>query len=328
MCGADQESQVFEDLREALGVRASWRGGAGSVRWTLCGAEQRAWSVPTTSSGDVPAWRLHLRTYAVDGFSGSPAQLSVLSSDLTAPTLASLVRTADVPAKLELASALDVPGGDVRRILQAVVVTARSQAAEAGYLSLSRRLTSVGLVPGVDLEAAAQAERWRGSAGAVVGRCEREVERAFGTRSQIGAWIDMLRQQTGVRAVRTPEGICATLPFGPAEESRSILELNADAEHPRLGKGLSAILTMPLEVGPTEAMMLNEREVGPQCSGDALGGWRATKEGILVHSSFYPHALYQDGFDLQLLLAYARRAHEVANCLDGDAAGGRMNHAS
>ncbi len=80
-----------------------------------------------------------------------------------------------------------------------------------------------------------------------------------------------------------------------------------------LGKGLSAILTMPLQVGPTEAMVLNEREVGPQCSGDALGGWRATEEGILVHSSFYPHALYQEGLDLQLLLAYARRAHEVAN---------------
>ena len=123
----------------------------------------------------------------------------------------------------------------------------------------------------------------------------------------------MLRQQAGARAVQTPEGICATLPFGPAGASRSILELNAEAEHPMLGKGLSAILTMPLQVGPTEAMMLNEREVGPQCSGDALGGWRATEEGILVHSSFYPHALYQEGLDLQLLLAYARRAHEVAN---------------
>ena len=155
VCGADQESRVFEDLRDALGVRASWRAAAGSFQWTLCGAEQRAWRVPATSSGDVPAWRLHLRTYAVDGFSGSPAQLSVLSSDLTAPTLAGVVRTADVPAKLELASALDVPGGDFRRVLRAVVVTARSQAAEAGYLSLSRRLTSVGLVPGVDPEAAA-----------------------------------------------------------------------------------------------------------------------------------------------------------------------------
>ena len=339
MCGADQESRVFEDLCDALGVRASWRAGAGSFQWTLCGAEQRAWRVPTTSSGDGPAWRLHLRTYAVDGFSGSPAQLSVLSSDLTAPTLAGVVRTADVPAKLELASALDVPGGDFRRVLRAVVVTARSQAAEAGYLSLSRRLTSVGLVPGVDLEAAAQAESWRSSAGAIVGRREREVERAFGTRSQIGAWIDMLRQQTGARAVQTPEGICATLPFGPAGVSRSILELNADAEHPMLGEGLSAILTMPLQVGPTEAMMLNEGEVGPQCSGDALGGWRATEEGILVHSSFHPHALYQDGLDLQLLLAYARRAREVANSLgaaaqrnahraDGGAAGGRMNRQS
>jgi hypothetical protein len=79
-----------------------------------------------------------------------------------------------------------------------------------------------------------------------------------------------------------------------------------------LGKGLSAILTMPLQLGPAEAMMLNEREVGPQCSGDALGGWRATEEGNLVHSSFYPHALHQEGLDLQLVLAYTRRAHEVA----------------
>jgi hypothetical protein len=311
VCGADQESRVFEDLRDALGVRASWRAGAGSFQWTLCGAEQRAWRVPTTSGGDVPAWRLHLRTYAVDGFSGSPAQLSVLSSDLTTPTLAGLVRTADVPAKLELASALDVPGGDVRRVFRAVVVTARSQAAEAGYLSLSSRLASVGLFPGVDLEAAAQAESWRGSGGAVVETPERDVERVFGTRSQICTWIDMLKHQTGARAVRTPEGICATFPFGPAGESRSILELNAGAAHQMLGKGLSAHLTTPLRVGPTDAMMLNEREVGPQCSGDALGAWRPSEESFLVHSSFYPHALYQEGLDLQLLLAYARRARGV-----------------
>jgi hypothetical protein len=309
VCEADPETRVFEDLREALGVRASWCAGEGSFQWTLCGAVQRAWRVPTMTSGHVPTWRLQLRTYVVDGFSGSPAQLSVLSSDLTAPTLAGLVRTAYVPARLELASALDVPGGDLRHILQAVVVTARSQAAEAGYLSLSGRLTSVGLVPRVDLEAAAQAESWRCSVEGVVGSREREVERACGTCSQIDAWIDVLRQQTRARAVRTPEGICATFPAG---ESRSILELNADAVHPMLGKGLSAVLTVPLRVGPTEAMMLNEREVGPQCSGDALGGWRATDGSFLVHSSFYPYALQQEGLGLPLLLAYARRAHEVA----------------
>jgi hypothetical protein len=262
---------------------------------------------------------VQLRTGALEGFSGTPAQLSALAADLPDPTLACLIRNGDQPARLELASSLDVRGGNKGGVPQVLAMAACAQAAEAWLLSQSKGLALTGLTGSVKLAGELPpllSKRWdvdlHRPASSIGGSIW-----AIRANKEISDCVAALRDRATVRAVRTPWGICATLPFGCGEGARSILEVNAEAEHPRLGYGLLVTLTTPARGGPLEAMASNAHEVGPWSRGDALGGWVTRERVLLVHRSFYPSALLQEGFALRLLLGYARRACEADRLLRG-----------
>jgi hypothetical protein len=142
------------------------------------------------------------------------------------------------------------------------------------------------------------------------------VERVSHAGPDMPVCVEVLKNQTKARAVQSPRGLIATLPFGEAEGSRSLLELMTDARHPLLGKGLSAVVRAPARGLVPLALAQNERDVGPWGRGDALGGWWADRSG-LVHTSFYPQAFHPKGLGVEVVLACARRARDLDDAVAG-----------
>ena len=158
MSVADLGGNLLMRLREVLEVRSEWFDGVPrGITWRLWGAQQRAWLEETTTRDNLLTRRLQLRTSSLEWFPGALAQLSELSVELSLPTIAGLVRRADRPSRLELATSLEVREDTVEWILKVLPVAARMQAAEARLLSQSKALGRVGLIPEVDLEAKAPA---------------------------------------------------------------------------------------------------------------------------------------------------------------------------
>jgi hypothetical protein len=240
-----------------------------------------------------------------------------LSVELSLPTIAGLVRRADRASRLELATSLEVREDTVEWILKVLPVAARMQAAEARLLSQSKALGRVGLVPEVDLEAKAPAvlPSRRGNllpnslAPRLAGPCLENAE--------IEECAEVLEAQLRAHAVRTPHGFEAAFRLRSPEAGRSILEVTADSKDPAFGKGLLVVLSTPVRGGPQSALVLNESEVSPLGRGHALGGWWAPKGGLLHHCMFIPDAIYLKGVTLHLLLAYARRADDAAELING-----------
>ena len=305
----DLGRELLSRLREQVG--AGWTEHEMGFEWSLGGTAQRAWSELSTGADGWPTWRLQLRTPALEGFSGSPAQIDALSAEPPVASLAGLTRRAGQPTQLDLASSLDVRCGSVGWALWLLAVTGRLQAAEARRLSLSKELAAVGLAPAVDLAAETPSLPPRPEQ-IPIGEAPPPVQGSDWS-AMMSECVDALRTRAQAQAILTPWGLTATLAAG-GEGERSILEVKADARHPLLGKGLSVELWTPFREGLLQALTLNEREVGPRSRGDALGGWWVA-EADLVHGSFHPAAFNPKGFGVELMLAYARRAreaHEIA----------------
>ena len=303
----DLGHEAFTRIREVIlhGREIGWTDDESSFRWSQGGVAQRAWLEPARGALGGTTRRLQLRTPVLEGFSGSPDQLSTLSAVLSVPTLAGLVRSTDRPSRLELASSLDVSCGEVGVISRELSVSAHVQAAEArGLFPGSNELGLVGLRSPVDSSAALG--RWLHQ-GTLIAPADAP---SGWSSKQIAACAEDLKARTQGWVVRIPRGICATFPLGRADAARSILEVKSGVAHSSLGKGLSCVLTTPIPGGPLDAMAWNTAEVGPDGLGDALGGWWPTRSGYLAHYAFFPDALYHKSLMPRILLALIRRARE------------------
>jgi len=308
MQDTDLGRAVVVRFLQLLGVEGACTPGEAGIQWSLWGASQRVWSEPVKVADYDAAWTVRLRTRALDGFIGSPAQLVALSTRLTLPTLAGVARSADQPTRLELASSFVVHQGNIGWVAGALAVAARVQAIEARLFSESKGLAWVGLNPVVDMGAKVPETLLREPDSLLTGGLDTEGSRQAWPESEISECADVLALRARAHAIRTPRGMTATFVVDSTTDTRSILEARADGVHPLLGRGLSVILRIPARGGPLDAIAANEREVGPWGNTDALGGWRAPQGGLLQYSSFYPDALYRRGLALQLVLSCARRA--------------------
>ena len=303
----DLGHEAFKRIRDVIlhGRETGWTDDESSFRWSQGGVAQRAWLEPARGAHGGTARRLQLRTPVLEGFSGSPDQMSTLSAVLPVPMLAGLILSTDRPSRLELASSLDVSRGEAGVIAHVLSVSAHVQAAEAqGLLTGANELGLAGLSSPVDTSAALA--QWLHH-GTLVG----SVDAPSGWSSkQIAACAEGLKARTEGWVVRIPGGICATFPLGRADEARSILEVKAGIAHSSFGMGLSCVLTTPIIGGPLDAMAWNTADVGPDGLGDALGGWWPNRSGNLTHSSFFPDALYHKSLMPRILLALIQRARE------------------
>jgi hypothetical protein len=309
MPAVDYGSEALVLLRKSLGIKTTWTADA-AVHWSFWGTLQRAWSAPVLRTAPRSAWRVNLRTRLFDGFDGSAAQMSAISSCLPHASLAAVAQREACPDHLELASAVDVHDDNVGQVVRVLTVAARAQASEARYfLTGSKTLAAVGLTPVVDTAAGLPTAALY--AGEALLRDTLSRGASLRSKEEMSQCVESLRQQHGVRAVHTPWGVSATFGRCGAVDVRSILEVKPDGGRPLLGRGVSVALWSPVRGGPQDALLWNRRELASEGSCYALGGWWAPEGGFLVHRSFYPAGVWNADLVARFLEAYALRAHQA-----------------
>lgn len=291
---ADLGRCAVAGVRERLGIDAAehleWSHG---FSWRPSGREQRVWAVPAFEDGAPVGWRVHARTELSPRFGGSPALIEVLQSELPRATLSGVVRDAEEPHRLQLASSLHVHRDNRDWAVRVMETAARLQALEACRLDELTR-------PATPVTAAVES----GQAGAAA------AEGAPEAWPDVADCVAALRGVPGSHIVETREGLMASLPFGEAH--RSLLELRASAQRPALGPGLSVVLTLPGSGCVRDALELNELEIAERSDTDLLGSWSA-RRGARVFSAFFPVAAWGEGLAVEIALGSARRAERLAS---------------
>jgi hypothetical protein len=293
---ADLGRGAVAGLRDCLGIDAGEHSeGSHGFAWNPFGWEQRVWAAPALGSGDDPARSVHLRTELSLRLDGAAASTEALRSHLPLATLSGIVRDADDPRRLLLASSLRVHPGNESWAVRLLAIAARLQLLEAFLLD---RLASTP-PPGARLPGP-------GFAG---------LDSATGTSTETGPDVadcaEALQALPGARVVRTPCGLTASLPFGQGSE-KSLLELVAQARRPALGPGLSVVLTLPGNGGVVEALALNESEIVAGSNTDLLGGWSA-RTGGRVFTTFVPMAAWDRGLAVEIVLGFVRRVERLSS---------------
>jgi hypothetical protein len=291
---ADLGRCAVAGVRECLGIDAAehseWSHG---FSWLPSGREQRVWAAPAFEEGAAVGWRVHVRTGLSPRFDGSAALVEVLQSELPRATLSGVVRDADDPHRLQLASSLRVHRDNRGWALGVLEAAARLQVVEACRLDrLARSANPASEEPAAGRDADESASR-TSEAGPDVAEC-----------------LEALRGLPGAHVVETRGGLMASLPFGEAH--RSLLELRASGQSPALGPGLSVVLTVPGSGGVRDALELNEGEIAERSDTDLLGSWSA-RRGARVFTAFFPAAAWGEGLGVELARACARRAGRLAN---------------
>ncbi len=278
--------------------------------WRPLGVTQRVWSEPSGGDAYPTRWRVQVRSDLLRGFDGSAAQIDALARDLGAGSLAAVVRSPRDQTRLELASTLHVRNANADRAEDLVAFVARLQALEVRRLERTSALFGLGAAPDVDPDTGSpppgDSAEWDGIEPSLVSGVDlsaREVRQA----------VDLLRAWPGARAATTPHGLSATFANAApsADGGLTLLEVDALAQRPGLGPGLSILLVPPGRGSQREALVLNEREIAPGCRTDLLGGWSA-RDGVLHHSAFFPQALCAEGLLTDVVLAAVRRVDWLA----------------
>ena len=321
MTTVDLGTEALGLLRQSLGVGDGWTlqpigaepsltpEPGSAVHWPFWGALQRAWAEPLAVPGGPPTWRLQLRTRVLEGFTGSPRQITALLANLPHASLAGIVPAGGPRQPVELASAVDVHDGNLESMVRLLRITARAQAVDARHLfSWSKQLESVGLVAIAD-EAADQTVvclrpgeiRWDEPASGREGVAwtAREVAMCTAALQQGGEW----------HATEKPWGISVTFTLDQASAVRSVLEVRRGVARPLAGRGVSVTLWTPVGGGLLDAMAWNERELIAVGPGVALGGWWVSDRNALVHRSFYPTEVWHPDLVAELLRSSMHRAH-------------------
>jgi len=303
----DLGSTALERVRDALEVDAE--DATSGLHWSLGGIAQQAWAGAATGADGWRTWRLHVRTRAIEGFDGQPASQAVLAEVLPEPTLAGLVRNANHPSQLELASSVDVYEFNLDWAVRVLTVAARVQAAEAAALrSQTDALRKVACAPAVGVDAPAALDLL---SPVVLGGWARPDDIPRWCESEIGSFFDIIKAQMPARVVPTGRGLSAIFADPDSGEKRCTLEVQANTWHPSLGDGLSIALWVHARGGALDAVAWNEDETARRHLGVGIGGWWPLPAGQLVHRSFHPRMLYQRGAAHRLLQKYALRAHEL-----------------
>jgi hypothetical protein len=311
---------VGEDVVD--GVRHRLEAGGLSVRsWPRgfevhpFGVRQRVWSDAARGTGRARDWRVHVRTGFVRGYSGSPAQLGALSLEMSLPALGGVVRSAEDPGRLEIASTMHVHAVNQVWATDFLARAARLQAAEAVLFARASALVSAGAEADVDEPGAGPLAAAAWPAGGTlldVLQVGPTPDVPYWDAGELAECAVMLAVVPHARWAATERGLTGSvsteapwLGGGP-----SLLEMAGGVESPGLGLGLRVRLTVPCAGGVEDALVLNEREAAPGSRTDLLGGWSAD-EGVLQHSAFFPNALYARDIALHAALSSVLRAHWV-----------------
>jgi hypothetical protein len=117
--------------------------------------------------------------------------------------------------------------------------------------------------------------------------------------------VELGQRAPRILATGDRSGLTAEYPFGA---NTSLLRLVTDAENPRLGHGLLALLTVPRKSeGPEVAMELNALELSRLTRSHFLGTWCDDEMG-LTYCAFYPNVARVPGLLPNIFFSTASRA--------------------
>jgi len=302
-------------LRARYQIEDAWlEGRERGFRWWPATLAQEIWAEPAWDDDGIVVYRVHVRTDLLAGLGQGEAAVSWLGSLLRgASSLSAAVVEAD--GRVRLAASLYVHEQNAVwtqpllawvGLLQASEARAWALLAEAGRVASgawsAHRVSGPRTAPD---ELAHVVE-------ALVQPLGREPSRYAG--SELEHCVALLQQPPVLLATGGPRGLTAELPFGA---STSLLRLLTDAEHPRLGKGLLVLLTLPVPgLGARHALELNRRELQQGERAALLGTWVAGEVGP-TFAAFYPNAVYREGLTANVALGSVVRACRTAEWLLG-----------
>lgn len=304
----DAGEEVLSRLTVRLGCEAKyltlWRRG---LTWYPGGLMQHIWAEAVPRCSGTDGWRVHVRTWCLKRYSGSPAQVSALEHALPQLALGALVRKPGSPSRLGLGSAVHMNVDRVEWTCRAIAAAAVLQVHDAVSLAVSPALRGAG----VAADRATAPNDTNGVAIAPVPSLDAESLPTLALEVLPFADLaDMLRAHEGARAVATHSGVTASLPLSPDETRREFLLLEMRIAH-RRGRGQGLLITLSLSLSAPahllHALALNEGELQPDSPTDALGGW-ILRDGTLVHEAFLPQASCTGELVRHLAEGAARRA--------------------
>jgi hypothetical protein len=272
------------------------------------GVTQEVWSDPPIDNRGVACWRVHVRTRALKGFDGSPFQLRALSSLISRSALSALVRDANEPRRLLLASSLHVNAGNREWASRLLGLVVRLQLSEAEQFGRASAFLETGIVADVpDADSARRATLI--DAGPVDATESSQFTDANPSDvADIADTLAALQDGWNLHAVRTPRGVIARVPCPDAWSGDEDILIEIEAKsHNRLGLGLAVSLSVPGWADVSDALAFAEAEIASGCRNDLLGSWSV--EGvILTHRSFFPVFIVTKAVVLHVATAAARRA--------------------
>lgn len=304
--------QITEELFSRSQIDADW-----SVQQEN-GFSWWAGELSQTVSVDPPAehnghrlTRVHARTDVIDGFTGTERELKTLGLLARFATVSGWVRARQEPSRIQLAAAISVHESALDFLTNLLSLVQAIQVAEAHTL--------MPLIEEVDEWSAARSGHPSGGFRADHDDMLRVVE-GLPLRADPSRWagdemeevVEMLQAPPCVLANGQASGVTAEFSF-PSPPGTSLLRVDAEEKHPRLGSGCLFRLTLPESGRHAAAMMeqaleLNEAETLEH--NYFIGSWCPSEQG-LTHVSFLPNVAYRPGTLRNVVLSHVNRVRWV-----------------
>jgi hypothetical protein len=312
---ADVGVRVVDYLFEQMMVDAEW-----SVRqeraFTWWGADlaQRIWAERCFEDQGFWISRVHIRTDLLRKFERTKEAERKLAAAGAVATIAGVVVDKDDPTLLQVASSMCVHDETEEAFRRLLLGVAGVQVVEAHimapiYAQLCDAEVAVSAHPQSGQRE--EADDLLNVIEAVIAPVGKEPSRWTG--DEFGTLAKQLQGPPCVLATADETGLAAEFPFG---ESTSLVQIDAAANHPRLGNGCLFTFKYPPEASVDSlaylALELNSGEVAVRTNFHFLGSWCVHNQS-LAFVSFLPNAFHRPNAVINLatsLLVRVRWATE------------------
>lgn len=315
----DHGQRVVQEVYDRLQIDGKWsvRGERGFT-WWAGDLRQSVWAETPFQDLEMEIVRVHARTDLIKGYRGDERQKQGLGALMPFCTLSGYVPDRRDPSRIQLASSVYVNESTVDWMGEFFTWATMIQNIEAHIL-----VRSLPELVGADADASGHPE-----SGAradmdemsellthVVAPEGREPSRYAGP--EMAELVENIQHPPTVMATGDADGLTSELPF---VGRTSMVRLFTDAQNPRMGNGLLATCSLPVEIGDPvgRALQMNSREVSEPTRAHFLGSWCLAPTGSFSFVSFYPNAMFKQNMLLNVYMTSLLRCRWAAERVYGD----------
>jgi hypothetical protein len=243
--------------------------------------------------------RLHARTDLVKHFRGTDEQMQKIGAVMAFANLSGLIRDPTDNTRLQLACSVYIDSGTLDWLKRVFSLAAVIQAAEAHILAHTLA-DLIGARPAISAHPKSGHRQEFDEILDIIEKMVKpdgEADSLFRGKSMLDT-LQMLQEPPCLLATGDENGFCAEFPF---DEMSSLLRVSAKDSHPRLGNGMSMLLTLPVgddefkaPAGAATALALNAQELQSMNRSSFLGSWCPGPEGT-TFVSFFPNSMAKFG---------------------------------